>query len=120
VQYAAAAVVLLALASATESMTVRWTPQLLAALVWLVLVLSLGVVLLLLLLRRGSASSVLYLVPPRGRRRGVRHVGERLAPLSVLGIAVVASRRPRSLRTREAGAASGRERWCSAGGSSAA
>ena len=95
VQYAAAAVLLLVVAATTESMAVRWTPQLLAALVWLVLVLSLGaVLLLLLLLRRGSASSVsslLYLVPPAVAVEAYVMFGERLAPLSLLGVAVAAT-----------------------------
>lgn len=120
VQYAAAAVLLLAVATATESWTIRWTPQLLAALLWLVLVLSLGaVLLLLLLLRRGTASSVsslLYLVPPAVAVEAYVMFGERLAPLSVLGIVAAAAGvalvvtparagRPRAERRAAAGAA---------------
>ena len=113
VQYAAAAGVLLVLATATESMTLRWTPQLLAALVWLVLVLSLGaVLLLLLLLRRGSASSVsslLYLVPPAVAVEAYVMFDERLVPLSVLGVVVAAAGvalvvAPRRARPADAGA----------------
>jgi drug/metabolite transporter (DMT)-like permease len=56
VQYAAASLLLLAAASATESFRIQWTSEFVAAPVWLVLVLSLGAVLLLLvLLCRGSA-----------------------------------------------------------------
>ena len=95
VQYAAAGALLLALAGSTESMVLRWTPQLVGALVWLVLVLSLGaVLLLLLLLRRGTASgvsSLLYLVPPAVAVEAYVMFGERLPPLSLLGVGVTAA-----------------------------
>jgi drug/metabolite transporter (DMT)-like permease len=62
--------------------------------VWLVLPLSLGAVLLLfLLLRRGTASgvsSLLYLVPPAVAVEAFVLFGERLRPVQVLGVAVVA------------------------------
>ena len=94
VQYAAAAVVLLALAASTETMRITWTPKFAGALVWLVLVLSLGAVLLLLaLLRRGTASgvsSLLYLVPPVVAVEAFLLFGERLAPISLAGVAVAA------------------------------
>ena len=94
VQYAAASLLLLALAGATESFRIRWTGQFVAALVWLVLVLSLGAVLLLLvLLRRGSASSVsslLYLVPPATAVEAFLLFGERLSPPGLVGVAVAA------------------------------
>lgn len=94
VQYAAAAVVLAALALGTEDLRLDWTPQLVAALAWLVLVLSLGaVLLLLLLLRRGTASgvsSLLYLVPPAVALEAYLMFGERLAPLSLVGVVVAA------------------------------
>ena len=94
VQYAAATVVLLILAVATESRRVVWTPTFGAALAWLVLALSIGAVLLLLvLLRRGSASgvsSLLYLVPPATAVEAYFLFGERLSALSVLGIVVSA------------------------------
>jgi drug/metabolite transporter (DMT)-like permease len=92
VQYAAAATVLLAAAVATERMTVVWTGKFLLALGWLVLGLSIGaVLLLLLLLRRGTASSVaslFYLVPPATAVEAYLLFGERLAPLSLGGLAV--------------------------------
>ena len=94
VQYAAAAVVLTAVALGTGQRRLDWTPQLAAALVWLVLVLSLGaVLLLLLLLRRGTASgvsSLLYLVPPAVAVEAYLMFDERLAPLSLAGVAVAA------------------------------
>ena len=95
VQYAAAAVPLLLLAVGTERMTIRWTGDFVLALVWLVLVLSIGaVLLLLLLLRRGTASSVsslLYLVPPATAVEAYLLFGERLSPLSLVGIGVAAA-----------------------------
>lgn len=94
VQYATAAVVLGVLAVATESPRIAWTGDFVLALVWLVVVLSIGAVLLMLaLLRRGSASgvsSLLYLVPPATAVEALLLFDERLAPLSVLGIAVTA------------------------------
>ena len=94
VQYAAATVVLAVLSALTEQPRVDWTPRFVGALVWLVVVLSLGAVLLLLvLLRRGSASgvsSLLYLVPPATAVEAYLLFDERLAALSVLGIAVTA------------------------------
>ena len=94
VQYGAAALLLLALALATEDTSIRWTPRFVVALVWLVVALSLGaILLLLLLLRRGSAASVsslFYLVPPATALESYLVFGERLEPLSLLGIAVTA------------------------------
>ncbi|MGY1704637.1 DMT family transporter [Geodermatophilus sp. SYSU D00697] len=92
VQYAAASVLLLAIAVTTEDTTIRWTGEFVAAFVWLVVVLSLGaVLLLLLLLRHGTAagvSSLYYLVPPATAVEAYLLFGERLSPVSLLGIAV--------------------------------
>ena len=94
VQYAAAAGLLLLLAAATGERRITFTTEFVLALAWLVLVLSLGAVLLLLvLLRRGSAASVsslLYLVPPATAVEALLLFDERLAPVSVLGVAVAA------------------------------
>ena len=95
VQYAAASALLLAIAATTEEQRIEWTGEFVAALVWLVLVLSLGaVLLLLLLLRRGSAagvSSLLYLVPPAVAVEAYLLFGERLSPPSLAGVAVTAA-----------------------------
>jgi drug/metabolite transporter (DMT)-like permease len=68
VQIAAAFLVTLPLAWALESQPMRWHPELLGALAWSVLVLTLGgSSLLVLLIQRGAAmrvTSLLYLVPP--------------------------------------------------------
>ncbi|MEX2290675.1 MAG: DMT family transporter [Mycobacteriales bacterium] len=94
VQYAAASALLLAVAVGTESMAIDWTVDFVLALVWLVLVLSLGaVLLLLLLLRRGTASgvsSLLYLVPPATAVEAYLLFGERLSPPSLAGVALTA------------------------------
>ncbi|WP_100499789.1 DMT family transporter [Geodermatophilus chilensis] len=94
VQYAAAAALLLVGAAGTEDMVIRWTGDFVLALVWLVLVLSLGAVLLLfLLLRRGTASGVsglLYLVPPAVAVEAFLLFGETLPRLSLAGIGVTA------------------------------
>jgi drug/metabolite transporter (DMT)-like permease len=94
VQYAAASALLLVAAGTTESFRIDWTGEFVAALAWLVLVLSLGaVLLLLLLLRRGSASgvsSLLYLVPPATALEAFLLFGERLSTLSLGGVAVAA------------------------------
>ena len=75
-------------------MRVRWTGEFVGALIWLVVVLSIGAVLILLvLLRRGSAagvSSLFYLVPPATAVEAFLLFGERLAALSVVGIVVTA------------------------------
>ena len=105
VQYGAASLTLLLGAALTEDVRIRWTAQFVAALLWLVLALSLGAVLLLLvLLRRGSAagvSSLFYLVPPATAFEAYLLFGEQLPPLSIGGVAVTAAgvalvlRRPR-------------------------
>jgi drug/metabolite transporter (DMT)-like permease len=92
VQYAASALVLVAVAAATETMVIEWTADFVAALVWLVVPLSLGAVLLLLfLLRRGSASgvsSLLYLVPPATAVEAYLLFGEELPLMSLIGVVV--------------------------------
>jgi len=95
VQYAAAAGVLLAAAAATGELSIRWTAAFTAAMVWLILALSLGAVLILLsLLRRGTAaqvSSLFYLVPPATAVEAYLLFGERLGALALLGLAVTAA-----------------------------
>lgn len=95
VQYAAAAAVLVVASALTEQQRIDWTPRFVGALVWLVLVLSIGAVLLMLvLLRRGSAagvSSLLYLVPPVTAVEAYLLFDERLTTLSLVGIALAAA-----------------------------
>ncbi len=67
IQFAAGTLLLLPLASLTETMHVRWTGEFVFALAWLVLVLSVGALSLLFrLIERGEAtrvSSLFYLTP---------------------------------------------------------
>lgn len=68
IQFASSALIMALAAPLCETMQVRWTATFAFALVWLVLVLSLGAISLLnLLIRHGAASrvaSLFYLVPP--------------------------------------------------------
>ncbi|MCP5227892.1 DMT family transporter [Accumulibacter sp.] len=68
IQFLPTAVVTALIASATENMSIEWSPHFIFALLWLVLVLSVGAISLLnLLIRSGSAVNVatlFYLTPP--------------------------------------------------------
>lgn len=68
IQYAASALVAGALMLAFEPMTVQWTAEMIGALIWSVLFLSIGAMSLwFVLLRQGAAtrvSSLIYLTPP--------------------------------------------------------
>ena len=89
VQYTAAAVVLGALALATEDTTIDWTPAFIGAMAWLIVALSIGAVLIMFwLLRVGTAtgvSSLYYLVPPVTLFEAYLLFGERLSPLALAG-----------------------------------
>lgn len=94
IQYAAAGVVTIAAAYATETMTVRWTPQFAFALGWLVLVLSFGAIgLLFTMIRHGEASRVssyFFLTPPVTAVMAFLLFGESLPPVALAGLAVSA------------------------------
>lgn len=89
-QYAAAAVLMLALASSVETRTITWAPQLFFAMAWLVCVLSLGAVLLLMfIIRRTSAArtaSLFYLVPPATAIEAYLIFGERFGLVALVGL----------------------------------
>ena len=93
VQLAAALVVSLPLAL-LEPGTVQWHHDLIVALVWSVLVLTLGgSSLLMVLIQRGAATrvtSLLYLVPPCTALLAWWLFGERMAPSGWLGMALCA------------------------------
>jgi drug/metabolite transporter (DMT)-like permease len=95
IQFAAAAAACWALALLFESREIVWAPSLIFALVWLVVVLSLGAIpLLYLLLRRGAASrvtSLFFLVPPTTALIAWPLFGERLGPVPLAGMAVAAA-----------------------------
>jgi drug/metabolite transporter (DMT)-like permease len=92
IQYGAAGILFALGATAFETRTVRWTPEFLFALGWLVFVLSFGAIwLLYFLIRRAAATrvvSLFYLTPPVTALMAWSLFGERLAPLALVGMAV--------------------------------
>jgi drug/metabolite transporter (DMT)-like permease len=84
-----------AAAGLTETMHVRWTGNLVFALTWLVLVLSLGAVgLLNFLIRRGSAvhvASLFYLTPAATALLAWGLFDERLGGMALAGMALAAA-----------------------------
>lgn len=79
-------------ASQTETMQIDWQGEFVFALLWSVLVLSVGAISLLnLLIRHGSAvnvASLFYLTPPTTALIAWAMFGETLAPLAVAGMVV--------------------------------
>ena len=79
-------------ASQTETMTIDWQGEFVFALLWLVLVLSLGAISLLnLLIRSGSAvnvASLFYLTPPTTALIAWAMFGETLTALALAGMAI--------------------------------
>jgi drug/metabolite transporter (DMT)-like permease len=94
IQYAAAGLVTVAAAYATETMAVQWTPQFAFALGWLVLVLSFGAIgLLFTMIRHGEASrvaSLFFLTPPVTAVMAFLLFGETLPAVALAGLAVSA------------------------------
>jgi len=94
VQFGAAFVVTLPAAWALETMQVRWNFEMIGALAWSVLALSIGAIsLLFLLIRHGAAtkvSSLMYLTPPTTAVMAWLLFGETLSPLSAAGMVVAA------------------------------
>lgn len=94
IQYSAASLVLLPLALALGWGPIQWSGELIFALAWLVLVLSLGAVsIFYLLIRKGAASrvtSLFYLTPPVAALLGWIIFDEWLGPLALLGMALTA------------------------------
>ncbi|MCP1335939.1 DMT family transporter [Futiania mangrovi] len=92
VQFAAAALACGALALVFETGRIEWTGELVFALLWLTLVLSLGAVsLLYVLIRRGAASNVaslFFLVPPSTAAIAWLLFAERMPPLALAGMGV--------------------------------
>ncbi|GAB2791865.1 DMT family transporter [Halomonas shantousis] len=95
VQYLAASVVLGLGALLLETRQILWTPPFVAALVWLVIGLSVAAILLLMaLIRRGGASrvaSLFYLVPPLTALEAWWLFDETLGPVALTGMAVTIS-----------------------------
>ncbi|QIF06223.1 DMT family transporter [Roseimicrobium sp. ORNL1] len=94
VQGFASAALMLVLALSFETMVVRWTAPLIFALLWLILVLSMGAFFLLsILLRQGQSLQVtrlFYLTPPVTAVMAWAAFGEGLPPTVVAGFLVAA------------------------------
>lgn len=94
VQFASGAVCCAVLALMFEDMRIDWTPDFIFALVWLIVVLSLGAVAILYwLIQRGAASevaSLFFLVPPCTAVFAYFLFGEVLGPLEIGGMAITA------------------------------
>ncbi|MGQ0577181.1 MAG: DMT family transporter [Pseudonocardia sp.] len=92
VQFAASIVVTVPFVLAFESFRVDWTPQLVGALVWSVLVLTGGgISLLFLMLRRGAAAQVtsyFYLVPGITALMALALFGDTLGAVAIAGMVV--------------------------------
>jgi drug/metabolite transporter (DMT)-like permease len=92
VQFAASGLATGLLALLVEDNRIGWTGEFVFALLWLVLVLSLGAIsLLYVLIRRGAASRVsglFFLVPPCTALIAWPLFGETLGPLALLGMAL--------------------------------
>lgn len=91
-QYLATAVLMGWLSWSFESGDINWTPQLMLALAWLVLVLSVGAILLLMwMIREGESARVatyFYLVPPVTALQTWLLFDETLGPVAVAGVVV--------------------------------
>ncbi|MEJ8570227.1 DMT family transporter [Microbaculum marinum] len=92
IQYLGAAVVVGVGALATESLRIDWTGEVIFAMAWLVLVLSIGAVLLYMaLIRRGAVAklaTLFYLVPPVTALIAWPLFGETLTPVQIGGMVV--------------------------------
>ncbi|WP_202190082.1 DMT family transporter [Ensifer sp. LCM 4579] len=91
-QYAGALIVTMPLALMLEDMRVTWSVELVAALAWSVLGLSMGAIALLLyLIRRGQvsrAASLIYLVPPLAAVEAALFLGEALTWPMIIGTVI--------------------------------
>lgn len=92
VQFVPSLAITALLASQTETMEIAWDGEFVFALLWLVLVLSLGAISLLnLLIRSGSAvnvASLFYLTPPTTALIAWAMFGETLSVLALAGMAI--------------------------------
>ncbi|MBA3415869.1 MAG: DMT family transporter [Chloroflexia bacterium] len=94
VQFAAACLATAPLALLFEDTRIAWSGEFVFALLWLVLVLSLGAVsLLYVLIRRGAAAqiaSLFFLVPPCTALIAWPLFGETLGPVALIGMVLTA------------------------------
>ncbi|HET7775498.1 MAG TPA: EamA family transporter [Azospira sp.] len=95
IQFLPTAVLTLVVAACTESQAVQWSGTFVFALLWLVLVLSVGAISLLnLLIRSGSAvnvASLFYLTPPTTALIAWAAFGETLSGLALAGMVLAVS-----------------------------
>jgi drug/metabolite transporter (DMT)-like permease len=106
IQFAASFAVTLPFALASEELRLEWTPEVIAAMLWAIVVLTGGgISLLFLMIRHGAATRVtsyLYLVPPLTALLAWIMFGERFRPIAAAGMAVTIAgvalvvRRPRA------------------------
>lgn len=93
IQFSASLIVILPLAIIFESMEVQWTGEFIFAILWLVLILSVGAITLLsMLIRRGAASkvaSLFYLVPPVTALMSFFIFDEALGAIELFGMVAV-------------------------------
>ncbi len=92
IQFSASTLAMALAATLCETMRIQWTANFIFALVWLVLVLSLGAISLLhVLIRRGEASrvaSLFYLVPPVTALMAFLVFEERLGVTALTGMVI--------------------------------
>jgi drug/metabolite transporter (DMT)-like permease len=92
IQYIAAGLAMWIFALLFETRQITWTNELIFAMLWLVIALSIGAILLLMwLISRNSAarvSSLYYLVPPATALEAFILFNERLSPLALLGMLI--------------------------------
>ena len=92
IQFSASTLIMALAAALCETMRIQWTANFIFALVWLVLVLSLGAISLLhVLIRRGEASrvaSLFYLVPPVTALMAFLVFEERLGVTALTGMVI--------------------------------
>lgn len=92
-QYIGALIAVIPLSLLFETRVVAWTPEFVAALLWLVLVLSLGAISLLMMLIRENAvsrtSALFYLVPGMTTIMAYVAFGEKFTTVQLAGLVVV-------------------------------
>jgi drug/metabolite transporter (DMT)-like permease len=94
-QYGASGILFVACAFLFERRVVDWDPHFIGALVWMVLVLSIGTIwLLYFLIRRSAATrvvSLFYLTPPMTALMAWAIFGDKLSVVSLIGMVVCAA-----------------------------
>lgn len=94
IQFAASLVIVLPLAIWLEDFRHTWAPDLIIAMAWLVVVLSIGTIfVLLIVIRRGAISKIstlFFLVPPTTALMAWVLFNETLGPLSFIGMIMIA------------------------------